>query len=491
MKLFLGGLFQETNDFSPIPTGLDSFAGQCWRPRTDPVLPENVSLLGYGGAMKRAQELGIDVVPGLFVSAVPAAPAAASVWTSLKDELLSDLKAAGPVDMVFLFLHGAMSAQGTADCEGDVLAAVRQHVGPDVLLAAVFDLHGNLSAAMMRHADFIISCKEYPHTDFAEQGAKAVDLLLASVGKHINPRSVAVKIPAMTLSPTTSGEMKVFVDRLKGLEKTDGILSASAFHGFFGADHADVGASIVVIANQDEQLAETTAMELADAFIRIIKTQGQIGLGLEDALEKALGEPGTVILADRADNAGGGAGSDSTYILAELLRRGVEAAALGYLWDPVAVEMCHLSGPGTRLKLRIGGKVGVLSGEPLDVDAEVLAVESDIRQSWFGRGKTTLPMGKSAAIRVDGVDIVLGSVRRQVFSRHVFEGHGIKLEEKKLIVVKSTQHFYEAFAPLGRVIYCDAPGTVTMDLSTLPYRNLPRPIWPLDRQSPVPFRLEV
>ncbi|MYG27882.1 MAG: microcystin LR degradation protein MlrC-like protein, partial [Boseongicola sp. SB0677_bin_26] len=135
---------------------------------------------------------------------------------------------------------------------------------------------------------------------------------------------------------------------------------------------------------------------------------------------------------------------------------------------------------------RLGGKVGPQSGSPLDVEAEVLAVAEDVRQQWFGRGEPTLPLGKSAAIRVGGVDVVIGSERHQVFSRHVFEGHGIDLEQKKVIVVKSTQHFANAYASLGRIIYCDTPGTVTMDFSTLPYRNLKRPIWPLDDVPVVP-----
>lgn len=486
MRLFVSGVVQETNVFSPIPTGWDSFSGQCWDPREHPEPPDNVNLLGYGGALERARELGVEVVPGLFLNAIPAAPASAACWQGIRERILDDLRKASPVDAVFMFLHGAMSAMGTPDCEGVLLQAIRKQVGAKVPIAAVCDLHGNVSAAMLDATDLLICCQEYPHIDFAERGAGAVDLLKATHEGRIRPVSTALRVPLMTVSPTTFGRMSDFVSQLRSTEKSDGVLSASAFHGFFGADHEDVGAAILVITNDDAELGGRIASQLAEAFVGAVTQQGQIGVSLDEALREAAAARGRVIIAERADNTGGGAGGDSTVILAELLRRGVGDAALGVLWDPISADFCHLAGPDSRVSLRLGGKVGPQSGSPLDVEAEVLAVADDVRQQWFGRGKPTLPLGKSAAIRIDGVDVVIGSERHQVFSRHAFEGHGIDLEQKKIIVVKSTQHFARSYAPLGQIIYCDTPGTVTMDFSTLPYRNLKRPIWPLDDVPIVP-----
>ena len=480
MRLFVCGVVQETNVFSPIPTGWDSFTGQCWDPRNDPEPPENVNLLAYGGAVERARKLGIEVVPGLFLNAIPAAPASAACWQRIRERILDDLREAGQVDAVFVFLHGAMSAIGTSDCEGGLLHGIREQVGTKVPIAAVCDLHGNVSEAMLDAADFLICCREYPHIDFAERGAGAVDLLKSMREGRIRPSSTALRVPLMTVSPTTFGPMSDFVSQLRSAEESGGVLSASAFHGFFGADHEDVGAAIVVITDDDPELGKRIASQLAEAFADAVMRQGDIGVSLDQALREAAAARGRVVIAERADNSGGGAGGDSTVILAELLRRGVTDAAFGVLWDPISADFCHLAGPGSRISLRLGGKVGPQSGSPLDVDAEVLAVADDVHQQWFGRGKPTVPLGKSAAIRVDGVDVVIGSERHQVFSRHVFEGHGIDLEQKKVIVVKSTQHFANAYAPLGQIIYCDTPGTVTMDFSTLPYRSLKRPIWPLD-----------
>jgi microcystin degradation protein MlrC len=484
MRIFIGGLFHETNDFSPVPTGRASFDEMSWRPRRQPEPPRTLQLLGYGGALARARELGLDVVAGPYSAAIPSARAGAPVWTDLTTELLDELRAAMPVDMVFLFLHGAMATEGVDDCEGELLAEVRRLIGPGVPLGTALDLHGNVTATMMKSADWVVACKEYPHVDLADESARVVELLVAQAAGRIRPVSAALRLPMLVLAPTTSGPVQAFVARLREHQARRGVLSTSAFHGFFGADHPQAGAAIVVTADGDPILARKCALDLARDFTASVLAQGNLGVDLDTALDAAFAHPGTVVLADRADNAGGGAGSDSTVVLAELLRRGVQQATLGVIWDPMAVDFCALAGAGSRLRLRLGGKVGPMSGAPLDVEAQVLAVRDDVRQAAFGRGEANMPIGRSAAIRVGGVDVVVASVRNQVFSRHVFEGHGIDLLSKKLIVVKSTQHFYEAFAPLGKVIYCDVAGTVTSDFATLPYTRLRRPMWPIDAAVP-------
>ena len=204
----------------------------------------------------------------------------------------------------------------------------------------------------------------------------------------------------------------------------------------------------------------------------------RIGPGVEESVELAMAATAwPVVLADRADNAGGGASSDSTFVLRELLRRGATDTALAMLWDPVAVRMCHDAGVGARLALRIGGKCGPLSGDPLDVVAEVTSTRTDAVQAIFGLGEPAHPIGRSAAIRVEGVDVVITAVREQVFSRHVFSEHGIDPLRRKVLVVKSTQHFMNDFAKFAaQVVRCDGPGTLTADLSTLPYTRARRPI---------------
>ena len=206
---------------------------------------------------------------------------------------------------------------------------------------------------------------------------------------------------------------------------------------------------------------------------------------------------GPVVLADSADNAGGGAASDSTFILRRMVERGIgsaalgpdaasaalgpniASAALGPLWDPLAVRIASEAGVGAKLRLRIGGKVSAMSGDPIDLDVEVLALATDLHQT--GLGGMPMPMGDSALVRAaGGIDIVLASIRGQAMGTDLFTNLGCDLAGKKIVVVKSSQHFYASFAKVARkVIYVDAPGSVTLDLKTLPYRKIRRPKWPL------------
>lgn len=187
------------------------------------------------------------------------------------------------------------------------------------------------------------------------------------------------------------------------------------------------------------------------------------------------------MIADRCDNPGGGAAGDSTFLLRELLACGADRLALGMVWDPVAVDFAHRAGMGARLALRLGGKVGPRSGDPLDVEAEVVALRDDAHQAAFAQGEPRLPLGRSARLRIGGVDVVVNTERQQVFDPRVFTTHDIDPATCRIMVVKSTTHFRNGFAPLaGAIIDCETPGSVTTDPTLLAYRHLPRPMAPID-----------
>ncbi|MEM7024101.1 MAG: MlrC C-terminal domain-containing protein [Pseudomonadota bacterium] len=185
-----------------------------------------------------------------------------------------------------------------------------------------------------------------------------------------------------------------------------------------------------------------------------------------------------MVVADPSDNAGGGAPSDATPILRRLLDRGIGDAALGPIWDPIAVQFCHAAGEGAKLALRFAGKVGPSSGTPIDAEVEILRVVKDATQTF---GPSIAEMGDCAAIRVGGVDVVLVTRRRQALGNDLFGNLGIDLSTKKIVVVKSTNHFYASFAPIAKeVLYVDAEGPLPRDLRKLDYRNIERPKWPFD-----------
>jgi microcystin degradation protein MlrC len=186
-------------------------------------------------------------------------------------------------------------------------------------------------------------------------------------------------------------------------------------------------------------------------------------------------------MADPADNAGGGAPSDNTTILRRLVERNADSAALGPIWDPIAVRLCFDAGLHARFPLRFGGKVGPTSGQPMDAEVTVVGLRRDCWQSF---GPTQVPLGDCAAIKVGGVEVVLISNRTQALGLELFRNLGIEPTERKLVVVKSTNHFMAAFGPIAqRVIYIDSDGPLSRDYRKIGYTKVLRPIWPLDEHT--------
>ena len=182
-------------------------------------------------------------------------------------------------------------------------------------------------------------------------------------------------------------------------------------------------------------------------------------------------------MADVADNAGGGAPSDSTFILRALVEHGIGEVAIGAFWDIGAIQICREAGIGARFDLRLGGKVSKASGDPLDLTITVRAIDEAHTQSSDGMPS---PMGTGVWVATDdGIDILLASERGQIFGTDAFTNIGIKLATKKIVVVKSTQHFHAAFAPIAAaVIYVSTPGAITPDFAHIAYRKRSLNYWP-------------
>ena len=194
-------------------------------------------------------------------------------------------------------------------------------------------------------------------------------------------------------------------------------------------------------------------------------------------VDQALANPSSpVVLADVADNAGGGAPGDSTFLLRHILDRGLKSATLGFFWDPIAVRFCQEAGEGAELELRVGGKCGPFSGDPVDLRVTVRKIVGDASQPF---GNSTARMGDSVWVAAGGINLVLCSTRTQVFHPDGFSQFGIDLAKEKIIVVKSSQHFYAGFAPLAKeIIYVASPGAINPDFASIRYTKREMPYWP-------------
>lgn len=487
MHIFLAALAHETNSFSPIPTTLRSFEeGILVRPGADAAAQDLAhGFPGYGFLREVAREHGDRVTQGLCAWAQPGGPVARQVYEGLRDELLAELAAAGPVDAVFLVLHGAMIAQGYQDCEGDLLERVRALVGPGVPVGALLDLHATLTPRMTDSGAVLVACKEYPHTDYLARTRELHAILSGMAGGGCRPDTLLRRVPMLGLFGTGEAPMRALLERVGEGEAQDGILSISLIHGFPWSDTAETGAAVLVVFESGaRERAETIAAQLAHAFYALRSLGARSMLALDEAVDAALASTaGLVVMADSADNPGGGAACDSTFVLRALLERGARDVALGMLWDPLAVQLAMDAGVGAELPLRIGGKVGPGSGQPVDLRATVMAVRRDARQHGLA-GKYTESLGDAVAIRAQGIDIVLNTRRQQVFSPECFTELGIDLSTKRLVVVKSTRHFRACFDPIAaETLICDAPGALHSDLARLPYVHLQRPMWPLDEET--------
>lgn len=480
LRVFSACLATETNTFAPMPTGMASFRDRGYFKAGEH--PDTMVFFAgpLWAARLRGKEAGWILKEGMVAAAQPSGTTTRQAYESLRDELLADLQAALPVDMVVLGLHGAMVADGYDDCEGDLLARVRAIVGPGVVVGAELDPHNHLTAAMVDNADLLIAYKEYPHTDVLERAFELVDLCAAQVQGRVRPVAAVVDCDMIVTMHTSRQPARGFVDRIQALEGRDGILSISVSHGFAWGDVPDMGTKLLVYADGDAAKAQALARQLADELIGLREALAVSYPAIDAALDEALAfDGGPVIIADGADNPGGGAAGDSTFILRRMLERGIGNAAIGPMWDPIAARIAFEAGAGARLALRIGGKIGPLSGDPLDLDCTVKAVMPEMVMT--GLGGAPFPVGDSALIETAGIEILLITLRNQAMGTDAFTQLGCDLAAKKIVVVKSSQHFQASFSKVGRhVIYAAAPGAVTLDLRTLPYRKVRRPKWPLD-----------
>lgn len=478
MKIFSGSLATETNTFSPIPTGLSAYRARGYFPAGQH--PDRMQMFSgpLWAARQRAQGKDWTLVEGMTAGATPAGITTRDAYETLRDELLDDLRRAGKVDIALFGLHGAMVADGYDDCEGDLLRRAREIVGPDTVIGAELDPHCHLTDTMVQSADFLVCFKEYPHTDILDRAYDLVDLCVARAEGRTHPTRAVFDCNMISIMHTSREPMRNFVDRLLAMEGKEGVLSVSIAHGFPWGDTPDMGSKVLVYTDGDQGQADALAKALGEELIGFRDRLAPPYPGADEALDQALAlNDFPVVLADSADNAGGGAPSDATFILDRVLARGIRDVATGPFWDPVAVQLCFEAGPGARIQLRIGGKVAPVSGLPLDVDCEIVALKRDAIMT--GLAGTPALLGDVAVVRSQGVTIVLTTNRIQAMDTDLFTQFGVDLHAMKLIIVKSSQHFYASYSKVGRhVIYVETPGAITNDLNALPFSKRKLPKWP-------------
>lgn len=485
----------ETNTFSRIPTRYENFQAQDFFPDGASAIAgrgdSNTELAGFCDS---ARQHGWELVHVLSAIAQPAGPVTRDAFDRLTGPIVEAARAnRGRLDGILLGLHGAMVTEFCDDGEGELLARLRAVVGPDLPIAVTLDLHANVTRAMCRHADILVSYQTYPHVDMRRTGREAGDILQRTMAGEIRPRVIRAHLPMIDEvngGRTDVGPMVERMARARAWEQQHAdVFAVSINAGFARADIAEIGPTVTVVAQGDLGPHHRFAHALADDIWDRRHEQINRFLDVHEAARicrehDAGDDKRPIIVADYSDNPGGGAYGDATHLLAALLEAGVADACFGPIVDPGTVQQLQHTPIGASVAVRLGGKTDPsLGGGPLALQARLL-LRSDGR--YFADGPMTGGLdktwGPTVVLRVDGIDILVVTQPAQMLDLAQFRAFGIDPAASKVVGLKSMQHFRAAFEPIAsRVIVCDSGALCSPHFARMPYHKVPRPLFPLDQ----------
>lgn len=492
-RIALGGIIHETHSFAETKTTLEAFQSQSLYTGPELLSAMAGTRSAIGGMIQGAQARGWTLLPAVYGAAMPGGLVTEAAYQTLLAALLEHLAAALPLDGLLLVLHGAMVTEEQIDPESHLLEQVRRIVGPEVPIVVVLDMHGNIGQRTVELANVLVAFDTNPHTDPHARGVEAAEILNRLLARAITP-TAAYLHPPLLLAPQFTGTadlpLRAVHERAAEMEAEEEVICICVMAGFAYADTPDTGASIIVTTDNNLPLAQLYAQELVDLLMRHRQAALPRFLSPEEAVAQALARPdGPLILVDSADNIGGGTPGDGTGALQAMLALGVQEGTI-VLADPEAVAACWAAGVQTEVTLAVGGKTDRWHGEPVTVTGLVRALSPGVFEcelpdnhfaSFYGQ---TINMGRTAWLRVGGVNIILTERKTPPFDLAQLRGVGIIPEQQKMIVVKSAVAYRAAYLPIAAgVIELDTAGLCTANLSRFPYRRLRRPIFPLDIDS--------
>ena len=509
-RIAVGGFQHETNTFAPLKASWADFErADAWPPFVrGPGLIEAVEgfNIPIAGAVPALQALGHELVPLCWCSAPPSSYVEREAYEKVAGWTIEDLQAHGPVDAVYLDLHGAMVAEHFEDGEGELLRRVRAVIGERVPLVASLDYHTNMTPGMVRHASAMVGYRTYPHIDMAETGGRAARLLDRMLKDHRRLhkayRQLDFLIPLVwqcTLMEPAKGIFELIGEIERGSDGSggptrthnQGIVSITHTPGFPPADIAQCGPALVVYGH-DREAAEAQADRLADfikqqepAFAGRLYTPDE---AVVEAMRLARTATRPILLADIQDNPGAGGTSDTVGLLGALIAHRARGAVIGMIVDPEAAEAATAAGEGTVLERGIGAVVGFAGERPVERPWRVARLTSGIFTGsgpMYGGAKFNI--GPMALLTDDrsGVSAVLACRRIQAVDQEMFRHVGVEPSDVPILALKSTVHFRAHFQPIAEAVLCvQAPGAHVTDPAELPYRNLRKGIR-LRPQGPV------
>ncbi len=512
-KIVVAGMLHETNTFSPVATPLSAFFSRARAvpPGQDPLIGGQDAIdlyagtnVGFAGFLQVAADAGADVVAPMYANANPSAPTNSAAYDRMTGAILEAIKPG--CDAIMLDLHGAMVAEGYDDGEAELLRRIRE-IAPDTPIAVALDFHANISPALAQHADIITGYRTYPHVDMALTGERAGQTLIKALDGEVSPVMVHGWLPMMTHMNQHSPQfqpMKDLMDQAIAAEENGSVLNASVFGGFPLADIPYAGLSVVIVADAisagSESAARAQAQALCDELCdQAWERRAEFVFDLEPltktvsraksvrlSADQGGGKHKPVVLADHSNNTASGGSVDTMESVAEVIKQGLTGVIAGPVCDPQAVATLIKAGVGETLTLQVGGKVDAPS---IQRKAVPLELSGTVRCITDGRFRVTGPMstgvmincGRSVVFDTGPVQLLLSENRVEPFDLGVFTHCGLDPLSANFILLWSRQHFRAGFESIAQqVLMLAGPGVCSSDYSLFPFRNLHRPIYPID-----------
>jgi len=482
-RIAVGGFLHETNTFQEQKTTYADFAEAGDRtPLTrGPDVLERFSGLNtsIAGALEVLKPTGATLVPLPWTSATPSGYVTEDAFERIAAMFVEDLRAALPVDGVFLSLHGAMVAEHCEDPEGELLARVRSLVGPGVPVVVSLDLHSNTTRRMFELTDAMVAYTTYPHVDMADTGLKAARVLVALLagGRRLEKayRQVPYLIPLTWQCSTLEPSRSIYAGAARLIDHR--IVSTSYTPGFPAADIRDCGASVFAYGWDPE--ATQNAVESIYRMVMEAEPQYAGRLyspdeAVREAMRRSQSASRPLLLADTQDNPGAGGSADTVGLLEALLRHRAERAVLGVLHDPEAARAAHAAGPGKIATVGVGAKSGAWGERPV-VQPWTVERLGDGRMTCHGPMMTNwkLALGPMALLASHGVRVVVSTKKVQAMDQEPFRHVGVEPRGERIVALKSSVHFRAAFEPIAEdVLVVESPGAMIVDPVKLPFTRL-------------------
>jgi microcystin degradation protein MlrC len=487
IRIVTGTISHETHVLSNISTGLDEFRSRRLLYGNELFREFTGTATAAGGIIEGCKRQGFELIPTVYASATPSGIVTKEAFDIILRGILDGIKDSESYHAIILHLHGAGVSEEFTDIEGKVLMEARK-LARDRPVVSTFDLHANYTSLMVENADLLIGYDTYPHVDGYERGLEAVELTARMLDGSLKP-TVGFRqppmMPALQVQFTGKYPMKKLIEEAHRIEKMEKVEQVTVAAGFPWNDIPEAGMSFIVTTNDDQELADKLAYELSEIAWNMRRDFLVRPTPLREALRQVkITDKGLTVLADIGDNPGGGAPEDGTIVLRTVLEEELTDGVFAVIWDPKSVVLAVEAGVGEKVSLVLGGKTDEMHGEPLEVTGIVKRI-SDGKFTNIGPMSTGAEsdMGKTAVLDIGGNDVILTSKRLQPTDLGLYKSQGINIEDKRFVVVKSSVHYRAAHEPVAKeIIELDTPGLTSPRLASFEFKNIRRPIFPLDAE---------